>query len=278
MSCALCVDLGRSGLDGAPAPRRGAPDDGYAMAALLVAMSVMAVVMSVALPVWNTYARREREAELIFRGEQYARAIGLFQRKYANTLPPNLDVLINERFLRKKYIDPITGGEFQLLSGATGQGGTGPPGTAGTQGRPGGTGPGQTGGTGFSTGAGRTGFSLGQSSMSQTGPGRTGSAFGGATPGGIMGVVSKSTDKSIRLYYGRGAYNEWTFVAVQRETQAGGPPGAQAPGGTGPGAQRPGGGQRPGTQPGPSGVRPGGGTLPSLPPPPFGSRRGGQAF
>jgi type II secretory pathway pseudopilin PulG len=237
------------------------------MAALLVAMSVMAVVLSVALPVWNTYAKREREAELVFRGEQYARAIGLFQRKYANTLPPNLDVLVNERFLRKKYTDPITGGEFQLLSGATGQAGTGamPGAGAGAQSRTGGP------GTSTTTGAGRTGFSTGQTGGGQTGPGRTGS-FGGAAAGGIMGVVSKSTDKSLRLYFGRGAYNEWTFVAVQRETQAGGPPGAQAPGATGPGAMRPGGGPR--VQPG---ARPGGaGTLPSLPPPPFGTRRSNQ--
>ena len=52
------------------------------MAALLVAMAVMAIVLSTAMPVYQTVVRREREAELVFRGEQYARAIGLFQRKY----------------------------------------------------------------------------------------------------------------------------------------------------------------------------------------------------
>ena len=88
---------------------------GYAMAALLVAMAVMAIVLSTAMPVYQTVARREREAELIFRGEQYARAIGMFQRKYANALPPDVDVLVKERFLRKKYKDPITRGDFQFL-------------------------------------------------------------------------------------------------------------------------------------------------------------------
>jgi type II secretory pathway pseudopilin PulG len=39
-----------------------------APAALLVAMAVMAIMMSAALPVWQTVARREREAELVFRG------------------------------------------------------------------------------------------------------------------------------------------------------------------------------------------------------------------
>ena len=146
----VSVHLGRVGRR----RRRRASDQGYAIAALLVVMSVMAVALSVALPVWNTAARREREAELVFRGEQYARAIGLFQRKYANTLPPNLDVLVNERFLRRKYMDPITGGEFQLLSGSTGQASA--PGAA--QGRAGASGTVSTGG--MSTGTGRAGFSL----------------------------------------------------------------------------------------------------------------------
>jgi type II secretory pathway pseudopilin PulG len=89
---------------------------GYAMAALLVGMTLMAVFLTVALPAWTTAAKREREAELIFRGQQYARAVALFQRKYANTFPPNVDILVNEHFLRKKYKDPMTkDGEFQVL-------------------------------------------------------------------------------------------------------------------------------------------------------------------
>ena len=67
-------------------PHFSRSERGYAMAALLVAMSVMAIVLGTAMPVYQTVARREREAELIFRGEQYARAIGLYQRKYANAL------------------------------------------------------------------------------------------------------------------------------------------------------------------------------------------------
>ena len=49
------------------------------MAALLVALAVMAVMMSVALPVWRHEAQREKEAELVWRGQQYIRAIRLFQ-------------------------------------------------------------------------------------------------------------------------------------------------------------------------------------------------------
>ena len=48
------------------------------MVALLVAMSIMTVLMSVAMPAWRQATQREKEAELIFRGQQYARAIVLF--------------------------------------------------------------------------------------------------------------------------------------------------------------------------------------------------------
>ena len=60
------------------------------MVALLVAMSVMAIMMSAALPAWQTAARREKEAELIFRGQQYARAVAFFQRKYGGAYPPTV--------------------------------------------------------------------------------------------------------------------------------------------------------------------------------------------
>src|SRR5436189_2022360 len=88
------------------AHRRLRGEGGYAMAALLVGMAVMAVVMTMAMPVWSTAAKRVKEDELVFRGEQYAHAIALYQRKYANALPPHIDVLVNESFLRKKYLDP----------------------------------------------------------------------------------------------------------------------------------------------------------------------------
>ena len=93
----------------------GQGNRGYAMAALLVGMSVMAVLMGALMPVWTHMATREKEAELVFRGQQYARAIGLFQRKFANTPPPTIDVLVEQRFLRKKYKDPITNDDFQLI-------------------------------------------------------------------------------------------------------------------------------------------------------------------
>src|SRR4051812_6709954 len=97
---------------------RGQSENGYAMAVLLVAMSIMAIMMTVAMPVWKQLAQREKEEELIFRGQQYVRAIGRFERKYANTPPPSLDVLTQEHFLRKRYKDPITNQDFVPIGAA----------------------------------------------------------------------------------------------------------------------------------------------------------------
>jgi type II secretory pathway pseudopilin PulG len=85
------------------------------MAALLVAMAVMAVVMSSLLPIWRTLTIREKEAELAWRGQQYDRAIQLYRKKTAAPGAPSVEVLINGRFLRHKYLDPMTNGEFELI-------------------------------------------------------------------------------------------------------------------------------------------------------------------
>ena len=58
---------------------------GYAMAALLVTLAIMTILLSIAMPVWRHEAQREKEAELVFRGEQYARAIALFRFLQAST-------------------------------------------------------------------------------------------------------------------------------------------------------------------------------------------------
>jgi type II secretory pathway pseudopilin PulG len=89
-------------------------ESGYAMAALLVAIAVMSVLMSVAMPAWRQASQREKEAELVWRGEQYDRAVQLYRKKFSAPGPPNLDILVDQKFLRKKYKDPMTGGDFEL--------------------------------------------------------------------------------------------------------------------------------------------------------------------
>lgn len=191
--------------------RRLAGSSGYAMAALLVGIAIISVVTSVALPSWRTLVKREKEEELIFRGRQYVRAIELYQRKFANAYPPSLDLLVQQRFLRKKYKDPMTKeGEFQLLyqtmAAIPGRGGM----PGGGRGRGVGVGGGSTGRVGEATEETDTG--------GQPPSGGAPSTFGGqpAGPrGGIVGVASKSTEESMRTYNGRTHYNEWQFVLSQ---------------------------------------------------------------
>ena len=114
------------GLQGQQGRRRG--DAGYAMAALLVMIGVMAVVMAAVMPVWRHEAQREKEEEYVFRSRQYARAIGLYFRRF-QTYPASFDVLVSQRFLRKKYKDPLTNQDFEpmFLAAQAGRQG-GPPG------------------------------------------------------------------------------------------------------------------------------------------------------
>ena len=107
---------------GSPAPSRPPrfDDGGFIMVALLVGMAVTAVWMGALLPAWRQQVIREKEAELIFRGEAIARAIYLYRQENGQRLPPNLDTLVSQRFLRRAYLDPITGEEFLPVAGATG--------------------------------------------------------------------------------------------------------------------------------------------------------------
>jgi type II secretory pathway pseudopilin PulG len=215
------------------------------MAALLVSLAVMSVLMSAVLPVWRFQARREKEAELVFRGEQYARAVGLFARKNGGAFPPNLDVLVQGRYLRKKYKDPmVPDGEFQpLFAGANMPGqpqpgrGTAPGGvTAPGGGSRGGGGrigqPSQTGGV---SGGGFGGGGFGGASVNTGGGVAPGGSFqnnpGQMTgPGGLIGVVSKSKESSIMIYRGATRYSEWLFRYAGLQNQPGAVPGQGMPG------------------------------------------------
>jgi hypothetical protein len=230
---------------------------GYAMAALLVSLAVMSVLMSAALPAWRHQAKREKEAELVFRGEQYVRAIRLWEMKMGpGTRPPSFDILVQQKFLRKKYKDPMTeDGEFQpLFAGVN------------LPMQPGGAQPGRGG-----AGRGAQPQQVAPQPMQQ--PGRSGipTQMGG---GGILGVVSKSKEASIRIYKGGAHYNEWNFIFANASTAPGGR-GAPMPGGRGgsplPGGRGPGGR---GMQPGGRGFGPQGpgGMTPTFPPPGRGGR------
>jgi len=91
-------------------PRRARPQAGYALLTVLFFGAVMAILVAVSLPRAAFEGQRAREDELIYRGSQYSRAVQLFFRKFRR-YPGRIEELENTnniRFLRKKYVDPIT--------------------------------------------------------------------------------------------------------------------------------------------------------------------------
>ena len=212
-----------------PPERRELDDRGYILVVLLVSMAVAAVWMSAALPAWRQQAMREKELDLIFRGEQYARAIALYQIKN-NSYPLDIDVLVSQRYLRKKWKDPVTGEDFQLVGLTSGQGGT--PNRSGVPGGVSGGSPGS---------ASRGGTPVGPGGMTQVpggapGRGPTQPSLGGQPLiGGVTGVRSVSQATSIRVYNGQQQHNLWQFDAAMMMARMGR---TQAPAGQGRGDGR----------------------------------------
>jgi len=97
--------------------------EGFNLVVLAMAVTVLTILATMALPAWSHQIRREKEAELIFRGLQYAEAIRVFQIRQGR-LPVQLRELVEvqPRSIRQLWKNPITeDGSWLLLPGAGGQ-------------------------------------------------------------------------------------------------------------------------------------------------------------
>ena len=202
-----------------PQPRE---QKGYVLIALLFMIAVIMIVMAAAAPAIGTSIKRDREEELMRRGKQYQRAIQLFYRKFGR-FPGSLEELKNTnnvRFLRHKYVDPITGkDEWRLIRFGQAKPRTPPAYLGGGQGgRP----QGQSG----------QGVLPGSSAASISRP-LSGSPTMGSGP--IVGVSSTSEKESLKEIDGKNHYNEWEFVYDPSID----PTGRPQPGNTGDRSQRP---------------------------------------
>src|ERR1022692_3305729 len=82
---------------------------GYIMITLMLALALITIALLTALPNIRQQVRRDREVELIHRGNAYMRAIQHFYKKFGR-YPSRVEELENTnnmRFLRKRYTDPI---------------------------------------------------------------------------------------------------------------------------------------------------------------------------
>ncbi|MGQ9860592.1 MAG: type II secretion system protein [Thiobacillaceae bacterium] len=97
----------------------GASQGGWVLLALLFILAALGAGMAAVGTVWTTVAQREKEAELLFVGEQYRRAIESYQRRGSGAEKPyplSLEALLLDRrfpmpvrHLRRLYPDPMTG-------------------------------------------------------------------------------------------------------------------------------------------------------------------------
>ncbi|MHB8525734.1 MAG: hypothetical protein ACYDD2_06185 [Candidatus Acidiferrales bacterium] len=85
-------------------------ESGFALMFVLFLVALLMIGTSVALVNRLTEGQRQKEAEAIWRGQQYERAIGLYYRKFGR-FPTSIDDLVKEqngvRFLREPYKDPM---------------------------------------------------------------------------------------------------------------------------------------------------------------------------
>ncbi|ADE12051.1 type II secretion system protein [Sideroxydans lithotrophicus] len=100
---------------------------GFTYLVLLLVIVVMGAVLGATAEVWHTAVQREKERELLFAGNQFRIAIGLYHLNHAK-FPSSLEDLLKDsqyaytrRYLRKIYRDPMTGAsEWGLVRGGDG--------------------------------------------------------------------------------------------------------------------------------------------------------------
>ncbi len=174
-------------------------EQGHLLITLVIAIAISMILLTVATRAWTSVIQRDKEEELIFRGQEYSRALVKF-RKAMGRLPVDLKELVergprNERFIRKLYTDPMTpDGKWNLLY-------LGPDGR--TLINPHLIPPEEEGGFTGLGGRGRRG--QGQPGVGQRMP------VGKIAGLQIAGVVSKSDEKAFKVYRQKEYYNEWEF-------------------------------------------------------------------
>lgn len=105
---------------------------GFSYIGLLILVAVMGVSLAAAGEIWYTALKREKEQELLFVGGQFRRAIEQFYKNtpgQARRHPLSLEELLRDprhpgirRYLRKIYLDPMTGSaDWGLVTGPNGE-------------------------------------------------------------------------------------------------------------------------------------------------------------
>lgn len=104
---------------------------GVTLMVVLLMVVVVGLAAGVAGSSWRTVTQREREQELLWRGDQYRRAIqSYYEFKHAGTglYPRSLEDLLRDprsaasvRHIRQLFPDPITGEDWVVIKDPTGR-------------------------------------------------------------------------------------------------------------------------------------------------------------
>ncbi|MBS0387836.1 MAG: type II secretion system protein [Proteobacteria bacterium] len=95
---------------------------GFTYVGLMFAIAVIGITLATIGVMWSTQIRREKEAELLWIGNQYRMAIGMYLGA-GGQYPQDLSQLLEDkrfpvarRYLRKLFPDPMTGqADWQLI-------------------------------------------------------------------------------------------------------------------------------------------------------------------
>lgn len=165
---------------------------GYVLLLVMLVLFIMSLSLLIAMPVLETQLKREKEEELIFRGQQYVEAVRLYQQKKPGAYPSSLEELLKEKCLRKLYPDPMTkDGHWNLLLLPSSQ----LPGTRAMSASP------------VPEGAVQKLLVVSPAALKKI-----------KNPQ-IVGVVSASREKSIKIYQDAEYYHQWLFYYGQTPGQ-----------------------------------------------------------
>ncbi|MCI0566568.1 MAG: hypothetical protein L0Z52_00075 [Acidobacteria bacterium] len=230
-------------------------ESGHLLLALMIGLTVMAIFLTVVAQQWSTLERRENEKELVFRGNQYIKAIKKYQQEHGGAYPTRLEALMELgprrlRYIRKLYRDPMApdGKWGILLADPSGKGFINPNAPPAEEGVPGL----EDLGKGFTTSleekirnsnfknegrrklfAGKGGFSDWDNPDEDSEEGKESVTAPGQPTGPIVGVVSLWDLASFKRYHEHENYTEWTFsifdLLEQQQQQNNQQPGTAAP-------------------------------------------------
>lgn len=99
------LSVARSAMKHSPKPLKG--QMGFSLLELLIAMFILIILLSIALPAYQTSVQHAREVVLKENLWQMRRAIDQYAADKGK-LPQSLDDLVSDGYLREKPIDPIT--------------------------------------------------------------------------------------------------------------------------------------------------------------------------